>query len=207
MAREKQTARKSTGGQPPAKKARTDIGVSAAANAAAAAPVAAVVAAPAPAATAADLAAFSFSQRDAEAKVSALKSDHKRHLLALADRQKREMAACLAGIALARTAAAAAKGAAQCQLPCKKCKEDVNPGAFFVCSRCVAIECNTHKTGMTTCTECSKQYCGACSKAIPVCAGCALCPQLTCCDLQKMPCGEYESNDCVTSHHKHCSCR
>ena len=51
------------------------------------------------------------------------------------------------------------------------------------------------------------KYCEDYLLTIDTCSGCRLCPQLTCCNLEKMPCGEYESGDCTYYHHKHCRCQ
>jgi len=80
---------------------------------------------------------------------------------------------------------------------------------YFVCNKCTSPFCNSHRTDTTECIErdCKKTYCVKCVREINKCAGCYICPQLTCCKLKKMPCGEYESGDCDYYHHKHCRCQ
>lgn len=90
---------------------------------------------------------------------------------------------------------------------CGECGEMSKKGDFFLCNRCAEPSCNKHKGDMTTCVECESSYCSNCIKEMDVCAGCSLCPQLTCCNLERMPCGEMESGDCVYYHHKQCRCQ
>jgi hypothetical protein len=87
--------------------------------------------------------------------------------------------------------------------------EDEDLEDYFCCDKCQLYHCNQHKEEMTTCIVCGCSYCDDCLESIDKCHGCGLCPQLTCCDLEKMPCGEYECSpaDCNYYHHKHCKCQ
>ena len=86
-------------------------------------------------------------------------------------------------------------------------KDDSISASHFCCGKCSEYHCNEHKDDMTKCEACSATYCQDCVDTINTCSGCRRCPQLTCCDLERMPCGEYESGDCVYYHYKHCSCQ
>lgn len=84
---------------------------------------------------------------------------------------------------------------------------DDNIDDCFCCGLCDTYHCNKHKSDMTTCVECDASYCKSCLGTMNVCSGCQQCPQLTCCNLKEMPCGEYESGDCEYYHHKYCRCK
>lgn len=79
---------------------------------------------------------------------------------------------------------------------------------YFICEECGSHHCNDHIGDTTKCTSCGCHYCESCFDTIDKCLGCMKCPQLTCCTLRKMPCGEYEctESDCWYYHHKHCGC-
>ena len=86
-------------------------------------------------------------------------------------------------------------------------EDDSISASHFCCGKCSEYHCNEHKDDMTKCEACSATYCQDCVDTINTCSGCRRCPQLTCCDLERMPCGEYESGDCVYYHYKHCNCQ
>ena len=88
-------------------------------------------------------------------------------------------------------------------------KENLDSKNYFDCEKCGDKHCIDHKDDdAQECIVCNKTYCESCVKTIVKCNGCTLCPQLTCCTLVKMPCGQYEcsSGDCDSYHHKYCRC-
>ena len=142
----------------------------------------------------------------AEAEVALLKRQHKEEVKALKERQ----AAALEKLEkrIERDRQAAVKAAMKAgPAPCAECNAAVAKGDSFVCSLCAAPVCNTHKKETSTCVACAKEYCKACLYKIDKCSGCWQAPMLTCCALQRMPCGEFESGDCTYYHHKHCRCQ
>lgn len=142
----------------------------------------------------------------AEAEVAMLKKQHMEEVKALKERQ----AAALEKLEkrIERDRQAAVKAAMRTgPAPCAECKTAVTKGDSFVCSLCATPVCNTHKKETSTCVVCAKVYCKACLYKIHKCSGCWQAPMLTCCALERMPCGEFESGDCTYYHHKHCRCQ
>lgn len=137
----------------------------------------------------------SMKKRNAAA-LKELEKEQEADLLALEDRIEKEKEALVA-------ATESCKEDSEC-VQCSKVL--AYGGEFFVCAACSERVCDSHREEMTTCEKCSKPYCSACSQALDKCSGCAKCPQLTCCNLEKMPCGEFESGDCSYYHSKFCSC-
>ena len=86
-------------------------------------------------------------------------------------------------------------------------EDDSIEASHFQCEKCSEHHCNEHKDDMTMCVACSATYCQNCLDTMNKCNGCILGEQLTCCNLKKMPCGEYESGDCEYYHHKRCRCQ
>ena len=90
----------------------------------------------------------------------------------------------------------------------KELENDEDMEKYFLCAECGDYHCNDHKNDTTECVVCGDTYCEHC---LPdeKCHGCMLCPQLTCCTLKTMPCGEKECTaaNCNYYHHKHCRCQ
>ena len=82
-----------------------------------------------------------------------------------------------------------------------------NEEKYFICENCT-YHCIEHKGDTTECNVCGCHYCDACLDSIDKCGGCMRADKLTCCGLEKMPCGEYEctESNCNYFHEKHCHC-
>jgi hypothetical protein len=149
-----------------------------------------------------------------DGELASLAKRHEAEMKALAKKQADELAQVKARIDQERASAVAqAEHLVQAQDTkpcCLECAQPVRAGEHFVCALCAksCALCSSHKTvaSMTTCSNCDKSYCKSCVRGMHKCASCAYCPQLTCCDLEEMPCGMYEHGDCQYDHHKHCRC-
>ena len=140
-------------------------------------------------------------------EVAKMKAKHANELKMIKLRQEKEMQDLEERIEAERQKLVEEAAKAEETKECLQCSALLAPGgSFLVCSSCAGRFCDGHKGDMTTCTACDESYCKECLKGMNVCAGCALCPQLTCCDLAQMPCGEWEHGDCQYYHHKHCRC-
>ncbi|GIQ89713.1 hypothetical protein KIPB_012261 [Kipferlia bialata] len=133
-------------------------------------------------------------RKEQQEELEVMKRGHQEAMDQLVMRQKKVLAEI--------TATEASEAGSKCGTCEAECQEE-----FFVCAVCQRRHSNTHKGSMTTCVTCSKTYCAECLSSLDKCAGCAITPQLDCCNLQKMPCGEYEGGSvCAYYHHKHCRC-
>lgn len=141
-------------------------------------------------------------------KGRALKDAHTAARKALKKQQEKELCDLDSRFEAEKAALVAAAQKSVDERDCMECGEVLqHGGAFFICGSCAGSVRKSHEKDMTTCTACDKSYCEGCLDGIDKCAGCAMCPELTCCDLERMPCGEWEEGDCVYYHHKQCKCQ
>lgn len=146
-----------------------------------------------------------FDNDAAKAELAAMETAHASELKTVAARHAFEIAALEARIAGECKAAVAA--ATTDAKTCTDCERSFKAGRFFTCARCAATLCKKHKNNMTTCVECEASYCDDCLSDMPTCNRCSMAQQLTCCDLERMPCGEWEDEHCTYYHGKSCRCQ
>ena len=159
-------------------------------------------------------------------EVAALSKKHRAEASELRSRQSREMRALKERLEAARKVVleAAEAGCFPRDAACADCGKHVdeewdgfaeqkkqNFEDVDACRNCAKPLCAPSPLGECTpsrCVACQKPYCRLCVRDINRCAKCYMRPALVCCNLARMPCGEYECEyDCAHDHHKRCGCQ